>query len=267
MAAPTALVTGASQGIGLEFCRALARRGFDLVLVARREAELQLVAAGLRERYGVECHVIPADLAMPDAAEALVQRLDAEGLQIDFLVNNAGLLFNGFFDELDLAPQEQLLAVNIVALTALTHRLLAPMVQRGHGTILNLASTAAWMALPNQNVYAASKAFVLSFTLGLADEQRARRSGVQVTALCPSFTNTRMLDNPEQGARLAVPKLMVLEPARVAEAGVRGALAGSSLVIPGWSNRLSMGLLQLLPRTWLAAVMGGAYRRGMAGER
>lgn len=259
----TALITGASEGIGRELCNVLAARGFDLVLVARHEDRLQVAAAEVRDRYGVDCQVLACDLAKPHAAQALAAMLAERDLRIDFLVNNAGLLFNGFFGETDLGKQEDLLRLNVITLTSLTHLLLAGMIERGRGYVLNLASTAAWMGIPNQNVYAASKAYVLSFTLALADEMRARATGVNVTALCPSFTDTRMLDNPAQGPRLSVPKPMVLQPDFVAEQGVAACLAGKPMVVPGWSNRVSMSLLQMAPRTWTTAIFGRVYRRGM----
>lgn len=265
MTTETALVTGASDGIGREFCRVLAARGFNLVLVARREDRLQAVARELQARHGVVCHVVPCDLARPQAAQGLSRTLAERGIQVDFLVNNAGLLFNGDFDRIELHKQEDLLALNVVALTALTHLMLAGMIARGHGHILNVASTAAWMGIPRQNVYAASKGYVLPFTLALAGEMRARATGVRVTALCPSYTDTRMLDNPQQGPRLTVPRFMTLRPDVVAALGVAACMAGRPLAIPGWSNRLAMALLQVLPRPWLTQIVGRLYRRGMVG--
>jgi len=264
MKRPWALVTGASEGIGVEFCRELAGRGHDLVLVARREALLHEVAARVAREHGVATRVISCDLSRPQAAEELHRAVVAEGLEVAFLVNNAGLLFNGFFDEIDLGKQEDLLAVNVVALTALTHLFLRDMLARGRGRILNVASTAAWLGLPQQNVYAASKAYVLSFTLALEDEVRSKGRGVSITALCPSYTRTKMLDNPEQGKKLSVPEALVLDPAQVAREGIDGALRGRPLVMPGASNRFAMSLLQAFPRAWVTRAAGALYRRGQA---
>ncbi|MFQ3354189.1 MAG: short-subunit dehydrogenase, partial [Polaribacter sp.] len=158
----TALVTGASDGIGLEFGDILAAQGYDLVLVARREDKLNEVGEKLSQTYGINCTVMATDLSEPQAAQTLFQRTCDQNLQIDFLVNNAGLLHNGFFTELSLAEQERMITVNILALTSLTHLYANDMASRKKGHILNVASLAAWMAIPNQNVYAATKAYVLS---------------------------------------------------------------------------------------------------------
>ena len=260
-----ALVTGASDGIGIEFCQELAQRGYHLILVARREAKLREVAAAMTAAHGVETRVIPCDLAAPDAGRSLHQAVRTLDLDVDVLVNNAGLLFNGFFDEIALSKQEDLLAVNIVALTALTHLFTRDMLARGSGRILNVASTAAWIGIPQQNVYSASKAYVLSFTLALANELKHRNRGVTATVLCPSFTATKMLANPEQGPKLSVPSMLVMRPEDVARAGVEACLRGKDIVTPGWSNRVSMSLVQLAPKKWATALLGRAYRRGQAG--
>jgi uncharacterized protein len=259
-----AVVTGASDGIGLECCQVLAARGYDLVLVARREHRLREVEAALTTAHGIAVRVVPCDLAAPHAAEALYRQIVALGIEVEFLVNNAGLLQNGYFDAIARDKQEDLLAVNIVALTALTHLFLPGMLARRRGYVLNVASTAAWLALPQQSVYAASKAYVLSFSLALGDELKAKRSGVVVTALCPGYTRTKMLDNPAQGPTLRVPKGMVLEPTVVAREGIDACLRGQPMAIPGRSNRVSMALLQCLPRVWVARVFGRLYRRGQA---
>lgn len=259
-----ALVTGASDGIGLEFCRELARRGHDVVLVARREDRLREAAGKLSAAHGIDARVLPCDLAAPQAAHTLYDAVRALGIDIDVLVNNAGLLYNGYFDEIDLTKQEDLLAVNVVALTALTHLFAADMLARGRGRILNVASTAAWVGIPQQNVYSASKAYVLSFTLALANELKSKGRGVTATALCPSYTATKMLDNPDQGPKLSIPASMVLQPDEVARQGIQACLRGDAIATPGLSNRVSMGLVQLTPRRWATAALGWAYRRGQS---
>ncbi|MFM8597998.1 MAG: SDR family NAD(P)-dependent oxidoreductase [Mycobacterium sp.] len=264
-----ALITGASEGIGVEFCRELATRGHNLVLVARREEKLRDVAAAMASAHGVDTRVLPCDLAAPQAAHALHRDVQSLGIPVEILVNNAGLLYNGAFDEIALSKQEDLLAVNVVALTALSHLFVTDMLARGRGRILNVASTAAWVGIPQQNVYAASKAYVLSFTLALANElkakQRGRRPGVTATAICPSFTATRMLDNPEQGPKLSVPSALIMSPDVVARQGIDACLRGEPIVTPGLSNRVSMGLVQVAPRSWATAMLGWAYRRGQRG--
>jgi len=259
-----ALVTGASDGIGVELCGVLAGRGYDLVLVARREQKLREVADAIAAKYGIATRVLPCDLAVPHAAEDLYGKTKELGIDVEFLVNNAGLLHNGFFAEIELRKHEALLAVNIVALTALAHLFARDMESRGRGHILNVASTAAWIGIPQQNVYAASKAYVLAFSLALSDELRAKKSGVRVTAVCPSYTRTRMLDNPEQGPKLSIPDALVLDAAVVAREGVDACLRGKPMVIPGLSNRFVMSLVQALPKLWVTRVFGTLYRRAQA---
>lgn len=257
---PLALITGASDGIGLEFCRLLAARGYDLILVARRQPLLEEIAADLGRRHGIRGHVIACDLSLPQAAQALFAEVRQRGLAVDLLINNAGLLHNGYFHELPLARQESLLAVNITALTVLCHLFVNDMAARGGGHVLNVASLAAWTPIPNQNVYAASKAYVLAFTLALADEMQASKTGVKVCALCPGYTRTAMLDNPAQGARLSLPGFLLHSAESVAREGLEACLAGRAVCMPGAANRLGALATRLLPRLWQARLMGRGYR-------
>ena len=217
----TALVTGASDGIGLEFCKILAGRGYNIILVARRKNKLNEIAKSLSEQHkNIVCTVLSNDLSKPQAAQKLFQSTIENGLKVDLLINNAGLLQNGFFTELDLATQEKMITVNILALTSLTHLFANDMANRGGGHILNVASLAAWLPIPNQNVYAATKAYVLSFSQALHNEMRAAGNGVSVTALCPGYTATKMMNNPDQGAKLSVPAGMLQSAQDVAERGI-----------------------------------------------
>ena len=217
----TALVTGASDGIGLECCKILAARGYNLILVSRRKSLLDDIADNLKNRHpAISCTVIAADLSASRAAQDLFQTVEKHGLKVDFLINNAGLLHNGFFTQLDLAAQEKMIAVNVLALTSLTHLFANQMAAGNGGHILNVASLAAWTPIPNQNVYAASKAYVLSFSQALHDELNAACSGVTVTALCPGYTATKMMDNPDQGGKLMVPANLLQSAAEVAQQGI-----------------------------------------------
>lgn len=258
-----ALVTGASDGIGVEFAKLLAARGCNLVLVARREALLQEVASRMTAEHGVDCLVVPCDLAAPGAARDLHRRVAQLGVAVDFLVNNAGLLSNGFFHEIDLERQEAMIQVNVSALVSLSHLYANDMLARGGGHILNVASTAAFLGIPLENVYAATKAFVLSFSIALHDEMRGKGSGVVVTALCPGYTDTKMLDNPAQGLKLELPKASVLAADFVAKEGIEACLAGEAMVIPGLANRLAMPLVQALPKTLVTRLIGLFNRRSM----
>ena len=261
-----ALVTGASEGIGYEFCKVLASKGYNIVLVARTLKKLVAAAESLASSYDIETEVISCDLAAPKAAQGLFDTVKSRGITIDILVNNAGLLFNGEFKDIDLDKQEQLLHCNIVALTSMSHLFANDMAERGKGRILNVASTAAWVAIPNQNIYAASKAYVLSFSNALANEMTAANTGVTITAVCPSYTDTKMLDNPAQGNTLNIPKWMVLAPEYVAKQGIEACLAGKHTSIPGLSNRISMALVQCAPKMVVAKMLGNWYRSSHSGS-
>ena len=258
-----ALVTGASDGIGAEFVDILAGRGYDLILVARREEKLNELAVRLSDEFGVECTVMAADLSEPKAAQNLFQRIEERGLQVNFLINNAGLLHNGFFANLSLEAQEKMIQVNVIALTALTHLYAAKMSSNGGGHILNVASLAGWMAIPNQNVYAASKAYVVSFSQALSNEMIAANSGVQVTALCPGYTATKMMDNPDQGATLRIPSSMMMSAKDVAEIGIKACFAGKDIVVPGLANKFTTIITHLFSKSLITKIFGSFYRKNM----
>jgi short-subunit dehydrogenase len=261
--AGTALVTGASAGIGLSLAKCFAQGGFDLVLVARRKAELEALAERCRRAHGVRAEAVALDLLGPDAAGRLVEHLEAEGRAIDVLVNNAGLLEMGRFVQIDLPKQERLMQLNVLVLASLTHRLLGPMVERGRGRILNVASTSAFQPVPSLALYAASKAFVLSFSESLSEELRG--TGVTVTALCPGLTRTDMLDRARDGHEVVqrVPDFLLSDVESVARAGYDACMGGQAVVVPGLPNRLVAGLVQLYPR-WLVRAVGGLVGRRTA---
>ena len=259
----TALVTGASDGIGLELCRVLGSRGYNLILVARRGSLLDEIGQSMVADYGVKCTVIAKDLSKLGAASELFEATQQRGLHVDFLANNAGLLQNGFFTDIDLDMLEDMMIVNMLALTSITHLYANEMMRKKSGHILNIASLAAWTPIPNQNVYAATKAYVLAFSRALSDELTASGSGVTVTALCPGYTATRMMDNPQQGAKLKIPKSIMQSPRDVAEQGVLACLRGKATLVPGISNRISAVIAHLCPKMFLTRVLGGFYRRNM----
>jgi short-subunit dehydrogenase len=259
----TALVTGASDGIGAEFIKILASRGYDLILVARSEEKLNDLAEKMSNEFGIRCSVIVADLSSANAAHDLFHAVEEKGLEVNFLINNAGLLRNGFFTELSLSDQEQMIAVNILALTSLTHLYANKMAATGGGHILNVASLAGWMAIPNQNVYAATKAYVLAFTQALSNEMMAANTGVQITALCPGYTATKMMDNPEQGATLRIPASMMMSAREVAEMGIKGCLAGKDLIVPGIANKFTASFTHFFSKSLLTKLLGSIYRKTM----
>jgi uncharacterized protein len=249
---PTALVTGASSGIGLELAVLLARGRHDLVLVARSRERLETVARGLAEEFGVRARVRAADLSERGAPAAIAAELSAESTPIDVLVNDAGFGVHGFFAALPLEEQLAMIQVNVTALTQLTGLFLPGMLERRSGRILNVASTAAFQPGPLMAVYYATKAYVLSFSEALASETAG--SGVTVTALCPGpvATEFQKRAGTEKGTLVTGPLAV---PARaVAEAGYEGMLRGEPLVIPGLGNRAIVQALRLSPRRLVTAI-------------
>ena len=245
------LVTGASSGIGLELARALARRGSHLVLVARDRARLEKAAADLAREWSVQAEVLSADLAQPDSPATLFAELSRRGRAIDVLVNNAGVGVWGEFASTSLADERRLVELNVLASMGLTKLFLPGMVARRRGRVLNVASTAGFFPGARMAAYYASKAFVVSFSQAIASELGG--SGVSVTALCPGPVRTAFIEG--QDMRLFHSPL-VLGAARVAEAGVRGLLAGRRIVIPGWRNWLIVELGRISPRRFSEAIAG-----------
>ncbi len=251
----TALITGASAGIGRELAHVFAENGFDLVIVARNQAALHALADSLRTTHGSAVTVIPCDLRETQAPQTLFYTVRQQGLHIDVLVNNAGVSFHGDFPDIALEDHLALLQLNIVALTALTYLFLQPMLQRGEGRILNVASLSAFQPVPTLTVYAASKAFVLSLTESLAME--LHETGVTITALCPGFTATAMLKiaSATTGAPTPLPSLVVGDPLQVARDGYRACINGEPICVSGRINQLASLWLQYQPR-WLGRWVG-----------
>lgn len=234
---PLALVTGASSGIGADLAREFARHGHDLVLTARRAAQMEALAAELRG-FGAAVTVVPADLSANGAAGSLAAELESRGLAVDVLVNNAGLGAGGPFHESDLRRVGDTLQVNVVALTELTRALLPGMVSRRHGRVLFVASTAAFQPGPSMAVYCASKAFVLSF--GEAIGYELRGTGVTVTTLCPGPTRTEFTIGANTGESVLFtgPMANVMSSAEVARQGYRALIAGKRVHVVGFMNKL-----------------------------
>ncbi len=244
---PTALVTGASSGIGLELARLLAAGGHDLVLVARSAERLERIARELRDQHGVSVLSRLKDLSELNAARALWRELAGDGVTVDVLVNNAGVGLHGAFSEQDVDAINRLVTLNVAALTTLTRLALPEMLARRRGRILNVASLVAYQpGGPQEAVYYAAKSFVLSFSKGLGRELRG--SGVTVTALCPGPTRTSF-ESAAGATETALYKWMPSIPAAaVARAGYRGMMRGSGVVIPGVVAKLLAFAGELPPR-------------------
>ncbi|WP_261562899.1 SDR family NAD(P)-dependent oxidoreductase, partial [Frankia tisae] len=249
----TAVITGASTGIGAVFARELAARGADVVLVARSTDRLQKVAEEIAARYPVRAEVVAVDLCDPGAVDVVAERVAAAGGRVDLLVNNAGFGTHGDLvgaDPVRLADQVRL---NCVAVVALTARFLPAMVARGQGAVVNVASTAAFQPLPHMAVYGASKAFVLSFSEALWAE--VRPAGVRVLALCPGATETPFFD--VVGTRDSVVGAM-RTPEQVVAAALRALDRGRPVVVDGRRNALLARSGRLLPRRMLVGLAGRA---------
>ena len=261
----TVLVTGASAGIGSELARVFAEQGHDLVLVARSEDRLEALAAELRREHGRHVRVLPRDLLEPGAPEAIYAALSAAGVDVDVLVNNAGVLELGAFDAMPLAALERMIELNTRVLTSLTRLFLPPMRERGRGRILNVASAAAFQPIPALAVYAATKAFVLSLSEALSEELAG--TGVTVTAVCPGLTTTAMTDkakasNPNAGY---FPDFLMADAGDVARAAYRACEAGRVIEVPGLTNRVLTDWSRLQPR-WVTRMLGGVVGRRLLGS-
>jgi short-subunit dehydrogenase len=259
----SALITGASAGIGREFARQLANRARALVLVARREQRLNELSNELRNRNAnLNIHVRAVDLCDKGQIDELIRWLDQNKINIDFLINNAGLGDAGPFANSPPKRNDEMLQVNIVALTTLTRALLPQMISRKQGAILNVSSSAGFLPIPEFNVYAATKAYVTSFSESLRAE--VRDAGVTVTALCPGPVHTEFGDvakrpggEPERGPEFVY--VSVEETARAALAAVE---ADKPLVIPGFAMKLGMFLVRITPMSILRVAWRlGAKRR------
>ncbi len=252
-----ALITGASSGLGKEFAKIHASRGGDLVLVARREIELNSFKMELQKNYNISVEVFPIDLTQADAVENLINNLESKGIQIDVLINNAGFGGYGNFHERELNRELEMIRLNIEALTKLTHYLLPQMLKRNAGYILNVASVAGFMPGPLQSVYFATKAFVVSFTQGVATEISG--SGVKIAALCPGPVHTGF----ENAAGLAGGNLFkgAAQAHKTALIGYNGMLKGRRLIFNQWMYRFLINwIAPLVPRKMLAKTVMNMQR-------
>jgi short-subunit dehydrogenase len=258
----TALITGASSGIGYELSKLFAADGTNLVLVARNEQRLNEIASDLAQTYGVRVTVLAKDLSDPASPGEIAAALQAQSIGVDVLVNNAGFGTYGPFAEIDWAEELRMLHVNVVSLTHLTKLFLPGMIERRSGRILNVGSTGSFAPGPLMATYCATKAYVLSLSEAISEEVRG--TGVTVTALCPGVTRTGFQ------ARAKVEHIQLtggsmMSAREVAEMGYKALLRGQAVVVPGFLNRLMAFAVRLTPRSLTRRVSHGMMRPQGAG--
>ncbi|MGM9632669.1 MAG: SDR family NAD(P)-dependent oxidoreductase [Eubacteriales bacterium] len=249
----TALITGASCGLGLSFVNIFAADGYDLVLVARNGDKLNEIKANVEKKHGVSVLVVPKDLCAPDACREVYEATKSAGLHVDVLVNNAGFGDFGEFYKSDLSKQTRMVSLNCTALMELCHLYLPDMVKKGNGNILNVDSIAAFQAGPLMSVYYATKAFVLSFSQALSVE--LKKTGVKVTALCPGPIKTNFEDSAQLGESGLFKNLKVWDPDTVARFGYKKMKQGKSLCVCGFMNKIIVFSTRLAPRALVGNVV------------
>jgi hypothetical protein len=251
----TALVTGASSGIGAALAEVLAERKMDLIITARRGDRLEALRDTLIQAHGVTVDIIPHDLCAPGGAEALHEKVKGLDKEIGVLINNAGFGMYGNSWDLDHDRIKQMIALNVSALTTLTHLYCAEMVTRGHGRILQVSSIGAYQPTPLYAVYSATKAYVLSMSQAMNRELRG--TGVSITTICPGLTESEF---HEVAAHIKPKSLdrMTMSSRDVAEIGVKAMLKGKAVVTPGLVNKMTAFMVKLIPRsaaTWMAGLL------------
>ena len=255
----TALITGASSGIGYELSKVFATNGYDLVLVARNLKKLDSISEELRKQHDIHIKVLPKDLSKTSAPQELYNELSTEGINIDVLVNNAGIGNNGKFTDTPIEEYMELIQLNITSLTMLCSVFGKDMVKKGSGRILNVASTAAFQAGPYMSIYYASKAYVLLFSEGIKNE--LKNDGVSVTVLCPGATQTEFFKRSDMiGTKLESSPFM-MSAAKVAEIGFSGLMKGKTIVIPGLANKILVFSVRFAPRWVVTAITSYLNRK------
>lgn len=249
----TVLITGASNGFGLEFAKLFAKDNYNLVLVARSADRLKELGYSLQDEYQLQnlC-IVQSDLSRPESPQEIYDELKQKGIKVDVLVNNAGAGLHGFFHETELERELEIIQLNIASVVHLTKLFLQDMVARNEGKILNLASIVSFMPSPLMSVYAATKAFVLSFTEALQNELKDKN--ITVTALCPGASDTYFFKRADaENTRAANGPLS--SPEEVARDGYNALMKGESRVVSGMMNKVQAGASNLLPDSALAATM------------
>jgi short-subunit dehydrogenase len=254
-----AVVTGGSSGIGASFARKLAARGYDLLLIARREDRLRSLAAELADAHHVNTEIMAADLTTDADLNRVSERIGSAP-NLALLVNNAGFGSHGYFFEIDVASQDQMHRLHVLATMRLSHAALANMVPRGAGGIVNVASVAGFSQSPQNVSYCSTKAWMISFTEGLAMELQAKRSAVKVQALCPGFTFSEFHDVLGMD-RSAIPGSLWMPADFVVEESLQALASGKIVVIPGWRYKLIVAGMKMIPGALMRKMAAGGVRR------
>ncbi|MFM6984854.1 MAG: SDR family NAD(P)-dependent oxidoreductase [Chitinophagaceae bacterium] len=248
----TALITGASDGIGMELARIHAANGDNLVIVARSENKLQQLKSELEKQYGIKVHVIARDLSEPDAAQRVFDETTQQSISVDYLINNAGFGDYGFFAETDFEKEQRMIQLNITALTQFTKIYLKDMLKKGSGRIMNVASTGAFQPAPTMAVYCATKAYVLSFSEAINNE--VGNQGLSITALCPGATATGF----EAAAAMESSKLFkgpqVASAKSVASYGYKAMMKGKAVAVHGVMNYIMVNSSRFAPRNLVVKI-------------
>lgn len=259
------MITGASSGIGEALAKKFAGGGYDLMLVARSEDKLESLAQQLEAETQVRVWVEPADLSRRGVAKKLAATVSKQGIEVDILVNCAGVLEHGHFAQMSPATHESLINLNVSGLTVMLSHFLPPMVERGKGRILNVASIAAFQPVPSLAIYAATKAYVLSLTESLSEELAG--TGVSMTALCPGITATNMVSTAqEKSGGLKIPSFVIGDVKDVAAQGYRACLKGEVICVPGTVNLATTVTGRAMPKWLLRRISGVMGRYSLAND-
>ncbi|MDR2840963.1 MAG: SDR family oxidoreductase [Paludibacter sp.] len=258
-AAKTALITGATSGIGYELAKIHAATSGNLVLVARSEEKLKQISAEFQEKYGIACHIIVKDLQQTNAAQEVFAEVNSAKISVDYLINNAGFGINSPFAETDYEKITGMLDLDVRALTQLTHLFVNQMLERGNGKILNVASIAAFTPGAFMAVYCAAKAYVLSFSEAIRYE--TLNSGVTVTAVSPGPTQSNFMAVSSFDQSPMLKGKTLPSPVNVAQTAYKAMLKGKRNVIPGWGNKITVFALKLVPHDLGIKLAGDLMRK------
>ena len=254
-----ALITGSSKGIGMAMAKSLAKRGFDLILVARSENQLRDLKKQFSETYGVKVEIFPTDLSVPGAAHKLEVWCSDNSFPVSVLINNAGYGVWGNFENIVLEEQLNMMQLNMNTVVELTHYMLPTLKKQKQSYILNVASTAAYQALPTFSLYAASKAFILSFTRGLRFE--LRKTNISVTCLSPGPADTGFVDRAGLSKLNDITAKFNMSADSVAEIAIEGMLNNRSEIIPGFTNKISAFASRILPKSILEYAGANIFKK------